>query len=69
MQDTIMKTYTVQEVAEILKVRKGYVYDMIYVGRLRAIRLSERRFRISQAALDAFFQQEEARQAETTVSF
>ena len=57
MQDT--KTYTVQEVAQILRVRKGYVYDMIYTGRLRAIRLSERRFRITQQALGDFFLQEE----------
>jgi len=62
MQDTT-KTYTVQEIAEILKVRKGYVYDMIYTGRLRAARLSERRFRITQAALDDFFKQEEERVA------
>ena len=58
MQDTT-KTYTVQEVAQILRVRKGYVYDMIYTGRLRAIRLSERRFRITQQALGDFFLQEE----------
>jgi excisionase family DNA binding protein len=58
MQDTT-KTYTVQEVAEILQVRKGYVYDMIYTGRLRALRLSQRRFRITQVALNDFFQQEE----------
>lgn len=58
MQSTI-KTYTVMEIADLLQVRKGYVYDMIYSGRLRAIRLSERRFRITQEALYDFFKQEE----------
>lgn len=67
MQDT-PKTYTVEQVAKLLQVRKGFVYDLVYVGRLRAIRLSERRFRITQAALEDFFQQEEMRQAETTVT-
>ncbi|HBQ27329.1 MAG TPA: DNA-binding protein, partial [Syntrophomonas sp.] len=28
--------YTVTEVAEKLKVRKGYVYELIYTGRLQA---------------------------------
>jgi len=65
MQDT--KTYTVQEVAQILRVRKGYVYDMIYTGRLRALRLSERRFRVTQAALNDFFQQEEKETAANIV--
>ena len=66
MQDTT-KTYTVQEVAQILRVRKGYVYDMIYTGRLRALRLSERRFRVTQAALNDFFQQEEKETAANIV--
>ncbi len=55
----MQKTYTVEQVAKILQVRKGFVYDLIYTGRLRAIRLSERRFRISEESLNDFFQQEE----------
>lgn len=58
MQDT-NKTYTVDQVAKVLQVRKGFVYDLIYTGRLRAIRLSERRFRISEDGLQEFFRQEE----------
>ena len=60
-----MQTYTVEQIAKILQVRKNFVYDLIYTGRLRAVRLSERRFRISEAALAEFLLQEEARVAET----
>jgi len=56
-----MKVYTAPEVAELLKVRKTYVYDLIYTGRLKAVRLSERRFRISEKALEEFFEQEATR--------
>lgn len=55
----MQKTYTVIEIAEILKVRKNFVYDLIYHDRLKAIRLSERRFRITEKSLNEFFQQEE----------
>lgn len=41
-----MQFYTVPEVAKILRVKKGYVYELIYQKRLRALRLSERRIRI-----------------------
>ena len=51
--------YTVEQIAKILQVRKKFVYDLIYTGRIRAIRLSERRFRISSESLNDFFQQEE----------
>ena len=60
-----MQTYTVEQTAKILQVRKNFVYDLIYTGRLRAVRLSERRFRISETALQEFLRQEEARVAET----
>ncbi|WP_242848735.1 helix-turn-helix domain-containing protein [Syntrophomonas palmitatica] len=60
-----MQTYTVEQTAKILQVRKNFVYDLIFTGRLRAVRLSERRFRISEAALAEFLRQEEARVAET----
>ncbi|OCZ52187.1 helix-turn-helix domain-containing protein [Dehalobacter sp. TeCB1] len=39
--------YTVTEVAEILKVKKAYIYDLINFGKLKSIKLSERRTRVS----------------------
>lgn len=33
--------YTVPEVAKILRVKKGFVYELIYTGRLEALKLSE----------------------------
>ena len=56
-----MNIYNVSEVAKILGVGKGYIYELIYKGRLKAVRLSERRFRISEEALQDFIKQEEAR--------
>lgn len=43
--------YTIAEVAEILKIRKNYIYELVYKGELEAIRLSERRFRVPEQAL------------------
>lgn len=54
-----MKTYTVADVAKMLQVRKGFIYELIYTGRLKAVRLSERRFRISEEAWLDFLRQEE----------
>lgn len=54
-----MQIYTVEQAAKILQVRKGFVYDLIYTGRLKAIRLSERRFRVSEDALRMFIEQEQ----------
>lgn len=54
--------YTVSEVATKLKVRKGYVYELIYTGKLQAIRLSERRFRITEQSLNDFIKQEQIKQ-------
>ncbi|MGQ9498212.1 MAG: helix-turn-helix domain-containing protein [Desulfotomaculales bacterium] len=56
-------TYTVREVAKILRVKKGYVYELLAQGRLRALRLSERRIRIPAEALEEFVRQETARAA------
>ena len=56
-----MQIYTVEEVAKILHVRKGFVYDLVYTGKLRAFRLSERRFRITEDALNEFCKKEEER--------
>ncbi|MGE5404092.1 MAG: helix-turn-helix domain-containing protein [Candidatus Saccharibacteria bacterium] len=62
--DKLRTMKTVQEVSAILGTRKEFVYDLIYTGRLRAFRISERRFRISEEALHDFIRQEEARFAE-----
>lgn len=56
----MQKLYTVPEVAKILHVKKAYVYDLIYTGRICALRLSVRRFRISSEALNEFIKTEEA---------
>ncbi|MEW6772039.1 MAG: helix-turn-helix domain-containing protein [Bacillota bacterium] len=53
--------YTVSEVAKMLRVRKGYVYELVAQGRLHALRLSERRLRIPKEALEEFIRQETAR--------
>lgn len=53
--------YTVPEVARILRVKKGYIYELIYQGRLRAIKLSERRIRVPQKALEEFIEKESGR--------
>ncbi len=38
--------YTVSQVAEMLQVKRNYIYELIYKGQLQAYRLSEKRFRI-----------------------
>jgi len=43
--------YTASEVAKILRVKKAYVYELIATGRLKTVKLSERRLRISEDAL------------------
>lgn len=64
-----MQIYTVEQAAKILQVRKGFVYDLIYTGRLKAIRLSERRFRVSEDALRMFIEQEEKKTAANISSY
>lgn len=64
-----MQTYTVEQTAKILQVRKNFIYDLIYTGRIKALRLSERRFRISEHALNEFLQQEEAAHAENISTY
>lgn len=58
-----MKFYTAPEVAKMLRVRKAYVYELVAQGRLRALKLSERRLRISEEALREFLEKEEGRAA------
>jgi len=50
----MMDMYTVAEVSKKLRVRKSFVYELIYTKRLRALKLSERRIRISSTALEDF---------------
>lgn len=59
-----MQLYTVPEVAKILRVKKGYVYELIYTKRLQAIRMSERRIRVSEESLKTFLRQEMSISAE-----
>jgi len=64
-----MQIYTVEQAAKILQVRKGFVYDLIYTGRLKAIRLSERRFRVSEDALRMFIEQEQDAHAQNISAY
>lgn len=47
----MIKLYTVSEVAKILRVKKSYIYELIYTGQLKAIRMSQRRYRIMEEDL------------------
>jgi len=49
-----LQFYTVPEVAKILRVKKGYVYELVAQGRLKALRLSKNRIRIPEEALREF---------------
>lgn len=46
-----MQLYTVPEVARILRVKKGFVYELITQGKLKALRLSKNRIRVPEEAL------------------
>ncbi len=50
--------YTVNEVANLLKVKKSYVYELIYTNQLKSIRLSERRIRIPYLSVQEFIVKE-----------
>lgn len=52
-----MQLYTVPEVAKALRVKKSFVYELIYTGQLNAMRLSERRIRISDGSLQTFLRE------------
>lgn len=54
--------YTAPEVAKILRVKKAYIYELIATGRLKAIKLSERRLRIPEESLKEYLEAEYARQ-------
>ena len=54
---TLPRTYTIEQVAEILQVNERVVYNLVHTGELRAIRVG-RQFRIPQEVLDAFMRGE-----------
>ncbi|MGI6405530.1 MAG: helix-turn-helix domain-containing protein [Syntrophaceticus sp.] len=55
----MVQLYTVPETAKLLRVKKSYVYELIYTGQLKAIRLSERRFRVREQAIVEFIERKE----------
>lgn len=54
-----LEYYKVPEVAQILKVSKSYVYDLVNYRHLESVKLSERRTRISKKSLDEFMKNNE----------
>jgi excisionase family DNA binding protein len=50
--------YTISDVADLLKVKKSFVYELVYTGQLNSIRFSERRIRIPHSALEEFILKE-----------
>lgn len=54
-----MQLYKVSEVSKILQINKDRVYELIYSGQLKAIRLSRRGIRITEDALKEFLQEAE----------
>ncbi len=50
----MQQLYTVPEVAKILRVKKGFIYELIYTGKLEVIKLSERRIRIAEEAVKMY---------------
>lgn len=57
-----IRFYTAPEVAQILRVKKAYIYELVATGRLKAIRLSERRLRIPEEAIKEYLEAEYAKQ-------
>jgi putative molybdopterin biosynthesis protein len=49
--------YTVQEVADLFKIKKSTVYQMVKDGRLKAINLG-RDYRFTQEEIERFIQQQ-----------
>lgn len=47
-------TYTVPEVAKMLRKRKSTVYDMVYSGKIKASKLGERGIRITAAEIQKY---------------
>lgn len=53
-----IQLFTVAEVAKMLRVKKPYVYELIYTGRLKSIRMSERRIRVPDSSIYEFLKKE-----------
>jgi excisionase family DNA binding protein len=53
----LLRLLKVSETAKILRVKKSFVYELIEQGKLKAIRLSERRIRVPEEALKEFIEQ------------
>ena len=49
-----LQHYTVSQVSKLLKTSKSFIYSMINQGKLKAIKISERRTRISTLAFEEF---------------
>ena len=49
-----MEFFKVSEVARLLRVKKGYVYELVAQGEIKALRLSKNRIRIPEEALREF---------------
>ncbi len=54
--EQLSKFYTVPEVAKLLRVKKGYVYELVATRKLKAVKLSARRLRVPEAALNEYIQ-------------
>ncbi|MCG9969872.1 helix-turn-helix domain-containing protein [Pelotomaculum terephthalicicum JT] len=52
----MQKIYTAAQVAKLLQVKKSYVYELIASHRLKFIRLSERRIRIPESAVEEYLE-------------
>lgn len=48
------RVYTVEEVADILKVKPRTVYNLVKDGTIRAVRIGERQMRITDDALNSY---------------
>ncbi|WP_238442538.1 helix-turn-helix domain-containing protein [Desulforamulus reducens] len=54
MMNAQCTTYTVPEVAKMLRKRKSTVYEMVYSGEIRASKLGERGIRITAAEVQKY---------------
>lgn len=51
-------TYTVPEVAKILRKRKSTVYQLVYSGEIKAAKLGERGLRITSKEINRFLEKQ-----------
>jgi len=57
----LIKVYTVPEVAKILRISKNTAYELVYTGKLKAVRIGDKKknMRITEEALRKFLEKEE----------